>query len=699
MPLRVTCPGCKTAFVCPDDYVGKRLQCQQCRQQFIVGGARPAAPPPAPPPANPKPPSAVRPAAPPKPRPAPQVTTDVPAAPPKRGAAPAPAAGPPKKKSRRGLVVGLLAAVVLVPLLCCGLPAFGAWWWFWRAAPTPTTAPAAEEQAGEPAAPEQPAKNGFDTSFLTADFNFALVARPARLLKSPLMAVPLAPLLQDPGFKRAVEETGVDPMDLQQVVVAFEPVRLEELPPRPGGGLPREEDLPLRYGMIFRFGKPVDVRKVIATTPGGVEEQTFQGKTYLKAKAPDLRVGGQPICGYVAEGGTLAAGRTFVVAPEATLLKMLSAGAARSPLIDRLRAADIANNDAVAVVVMGPYRPLLTQAVAAADKSLPPQLAGVRNLPEHLQSVTATVNLTGPALLKITLEADNAEGAAKVEELAKSALDFARQIYPEVRKGLAPQLPAGAAKPVLAVVDQFNGGVKLAKEGANVTLTLPRPAGLDAKRKEPPSPEGLPGLLTYWPLDGAAGAGATAHGGKWVEGVRGKALELDGANDYVDLGAAAALNFKAGAPFTVAGWVRTKRPSGTVLSLRHSKDGGALLDLTVAGGRLQAQVREDGKELGEHVVVTGPPVSDGDWHHFALTRVGQSFELYVDGDASAQGTGRDAGGPITTDLRALGSERAWAQRGVNPPEQRFLQGALDEVCVFGRALSAAEVKKLAGVAP
>src|SRR5437588_680224 len=83
-----------------------------------------------------------------------------------------------------------------------------------------------------PPGQEQTAKNGFDTAFLTADFNFALVARPAPLLKSPLLAL----LLQDPGFKRAVEETGVDPMDLQQVVVAFEPIHLKESA-GPGGGL------------------------------------------------------------------------------------------------------------------------------------------------------------------------------------------------------------------------------------------------------------------------------------------------------------------------------------------------------------------------------------------------------------------------------------------------------------------------------
>jgi hypothetical protein len=645
-----------------------------------------------------------------------------------------------------------------------------------------------------------------------------------------------------------------------------------------------------------------------------------QGKTYFRAKSPQLVSAGARACAYVADD------RTVVVAPEPTLHKMLAAGGAKSPLIDRLRAADL-DHDVAAVLVVGPYRELLAQAVAEADKSIPPPLAGVRTLPEHLQALTAAVNLSGPALLKLTLEADNAEGAGKVEELAKSALDFGKLIYPQVREKLAPQVPAEYAQPVLAVADQFYGGIQVARDGVNVTLTLPRPAALDAPaapgllassgfndakgmnadpipdspfalgaagrpggvgepgwagpwpaspgatvqkavvsegdgalqlkgpvryarrlarppsgpiqveqmiqvpagghlrgtvsvpnfadggaawqvrdgkvlvfdgtatgggkeldtglrcepgrwhkvvlradhakgkweltvdgktynpgrllglrsagvllseltyvsdtpagayvdalvvtlappleappRKEPPSPKDMPGLLAYWALDEQSGAkaadsapgganAATVHGGKWVKGVRGGALELDGGKDYVDCGAAAGLNFQAGAPFTVTGWVRTARPLGTVVSFRHSKDGGPAIDLLIAGGALQGLVREDRKELGQHALVTGGRVADGQWHHFALTRTGTAIELYLDGASQGRAVGRDAGGPITTDLRALGSERAWVQRGINPADHRFLQGALDEVCVFGRALSADEVKRLAGVGP
>jgi hypothetical protein len=922
MPLRVTCPGCKTAFVCPDDYVGKRLQCQQCRQQFVVGGAAPPAAPP-PPPAEPKAPSAVRPPAAvrpaPRPRPTPQVTTDFPAAPPKREAAPA-AAGPPPKQSRRGLVVGALAAVVLVPLLCCGLPVGGVWW-YWRRAPDSAGAPGpvATEQANQAPAPAPaptppgPGK-GIDLTYVTADFNGAVLLHPRRLAQAPL----LAPLLQDPSVAELTRMTGIDPRTVERVLVLTEPFpNSGGKPPPPGPGPPQSL---FQLAAVVHFGAPVDGKKLLEKAPGGVEEKSSQGKTYYRSKDPQAALAGARVCAYVADG------RTLVVAPEPTLHKMLAARDAKSPLRDRLRAADL-GHDVIAVLVVGAYRPLLAQAVAEAGKSLPPPLAGVRQLPEHLQAVTATLDLTGAALVKLTLEADNAEGAAAVEELAKSALEFGKLLYPTVREKLASDVPAEYAGWALGVADQFYGGVRVGKDGVHVTLTLPRPAALDAPpvpgliassgfndaqgmnadpipdspfalgaagraggggepgwankwpaspgaafqkgvvaegdgalqlkgpgpyarqlarpqngpfqveqrvqvpaggslvasvslpngvaagvvwhardgkfvvfdgdgsgggkevdtglrcepgrwhkvvvridpgkrkwelsvddrkyepgrllglrfpapglrelgyrtdapagayvdavvvthappleappRQEPPSPKDVPGLLAYWALDEGGGAkaadsapgganGATVHGGKWVKGVRGGALELDGVKDYLDLGAGPGLNFKADAPFTVAGWVRTKRPWGTVVSLRNGKDGGALLDLVVADGRAQAQVREDGKEVGQHAVLTAGAVADGDWHHFALTRDGRSFELYLDGAAQGRATGRDAGGPITTDLRALGSERAWVRSGTNRPEQQFLQGALDEVCVFGRALSAAEVKRLAGVGP
>jgi hypothetical protein len=224
--------------------------------------------------------------------------------------------------------------------------------------------------------------------------------------------------------------------------------------------------------------------------------------------------------------------------------------------------------------------------------------------------------------------------------------------------------------------------------------------------KEPISAAETPGLLGYWRLDEGAGTkaadasrngnDATLHGGKWVGGIKGKAVEFDGARDYLDYGKSPAFNFKAHAPFTFAAWVRTTAGKGPLVSQRNSKDGGPVIDISLADGTLTALVREDGAETGQHAIVTGAAVNDGRWHHVALARdTGTTIELFLDGASQGTASGAQAGGAITTDLRDVACERYWVMKGFPKP---YLKGAIDEFCIFDRALSADEINKLAGIA-
>ena len=237
----------------------------------------------------------------------------------------------------------------------------------------------------------------------------------------------------------------------------------------------------------------------------------------------------------------------------------------------------------------------------------------------------------------------------------------------------------------------------------NLGQLLPRgrmPARLSF---EPPAATELPGLLGYWPFDEGSGTEAADASGKnnraavrgavWVAGVRGGALDFDGVAAFVDYGTSKDFNFAAGAPFTFSGWVRTKGDRGAILSQRHLQDGGADINITLEGGRLCALVRSDGRELGGHARVIGPPVNDGTWHHFALTRNGSTIELSVDGVSQGAASHADAGGPITTNLRAIGAERYWALRGGG---FAYVHATIDEVCIFGRVLTEAEIRWLAG---
>ena len=189
-------------------------------------------------------------------------------------------------------------------------------------------------------------------------------------------------------------------------------------------------------------------------------------------------------------------------------------------------------------------------------------------------------------------------------------------------------------------------------------------AGADEKTSSvvPGSPAQLSGLLAYWNLDEGKGETAqdasanrltaTVKGGRWVAGVKGSACSSTRTASTWTTAMRRGLNFKAGAPFTFAGWVKTTAQRGPVVSQRNSKDGGANIDVTLNGGKLSGLVRSDGKEFGEQVVVKGPSIDDGQWHHFALTRDDdRTIELFVDGVSQGKASGKDAGGSITTNLR------------------------------------------------
>jgi DNA-binding beta-propeller fold protein YncE len=242
----------------------------------------------------------------------------------------------------------------------------------------------------------------------------------------------------------------------------------------------------------------------------------------------------------------------------------------------------------------------------------------------------------------------------------------------------------------------------------------PRPGErppLPANRPVPPSASSFAGLLAYWPFDrgdgketpdrtGQAGAGAL-HGAVTVPGIRGKALHFNGRDAYCDCGGSPRLNFAVATSFTVAGWVRTTEREGAVVSLRNSRNALSEIDVLLMGRRLIAEVRDDGNGPGQQVRLHGAvPVNDGAWHHFAVTRSdGNRIALYVDGWLEEQEVAGQAGGQITTDLRALGCERSWVRNGFFDVDAQYLDGDVDEFCVYGRALRLDEIKALASVGP
>jgi len=166
-------------------------------------------------------------------------------------------------------------------------------------------------------------------------------------------------------------------------------------------------------------------------------------------------------------------------------------------------------------------------------------------------------------------------------------------------------------------------------------------------------------------------------GPKWIDGEFEKALSFDGSDDYVDVVHSTSLE-----PVSVSGqaWVKLKA-DGT----RHiifAKWTGYTLEVSVAGNPY-FQIRNAQGQLGS----TSPtPISWGNWHHLAGTfnDKDKNITIYVDGEEQRT---TQLASSITYNQSILRiSNTIYSGGAVN--------GLINEVAIFNRALTADEVKTL-----
>jgi hypothetical protein len=228
--------------------------------------------------------------------------------------------------------------------------------------------------------------------------------------------------------------------------------------------------------------------------------------------------------------------------------------------------------------------------------------------------------------------------------------------------------------------------------------------------KPPEKADAASGLLAYWSFDegrggrpfnsgsGQPGEAANLHSCKWVAGRRGNAIGFNGESSWCDLIAGNDMNFQRGDDVAVSAWFQTKGKWGAIFMLRNGADGGPVVCLAVEEGRLVGIIREDRGEALGPALIKGPAVNDGEWHHALLSRsmADDQVKLHLDGKeiGSKQASTNGAAGAITTDLRALGSERYYVLKGQHQ-ERQYFRGKIDEVCVYKRRLTAEEIGILA----
>ena len=175
---------------------------------------------------------------------------------------------------------------------------------------------------------------------------------------------------------------------------------------------------------------------------------------------------------------------------------------------------------------------------------------------------------------------------------------------------------------------------------------------------------------------------------KTVAGKHGDALEFDGKDDFVEVPLEDSITFSTGDSLTVQVWVKTDdeppKNDGIVGNYRPGTDAVWILSVSgddpAARGKMGFSVRDKGRANSAGIRSTNF-LNDDKWHVLAGVRdqKAKKIRFYVDGELIGEADDN------TKDINS--GQSIWVGEHLN----RFYKGLIDEVKVWNRPLTAAEL--------
>jgi hypothetical protein len=218
-------------------------------------------------------------------------------------------------------------------------------------------------------------------------------------------------------------------------------------------------------------------------------------------------------------------------------------------------------------------------------------------------------------------------------------------------------------------------------------------AGLEAAYRNIKPPAAAAGdlVLAFAFNDGSgttavdsSGSGNTAqleNGPTWVAGKFGMGVRLDGTNDFVQVSGA---NLPTG-DFTWSAWLFLSqiRDFQTIMEAQGTSRAELEWNVTMSGA-LSIWLK------GAQLFTTSQRLTPGQWHYVTLQRTGTTVRIFVDGVVDAN-TGSTAGVLNFSNCPLLIGVDADAD--CSGSLNGYLSGVIDEVRIYRRALSVAEVQQ------
>jgi len=206
----------------------------------------------------------------------------------------------------------------------------------------------------------------------------------------------------------------------------------------------------------------------------------------------------------------------------------------------------------------------------------------------------------------------------------------------------------------------------------------------------------VPGdYVSYWKFDGNVNDenmvnhnDGTVNGNpQYVAGVQGQALDFDGSVDYIDVGDSSSLDISGS--ITVLAWVNPGQNTGTdrVVSKRS---GDRAYNMQQSSGSSNPKFFFSIADASNNAYSSGDTgeLATGQWHHLAgVYSAGTSVRIYVDGSLANENTNSIPASQKTNNVHLMigtaGDNACCAW-----------MGKVDEVMVYDRALSAAEIGQI-----
>jgi Concanavalin A-like lectin/glucanases superfamily/Galactose oxidase-like, Early set domain/Bacterial Ig domain/Glyoxal oxidase N-terminus/Galactose oxidase, central domain len=315
--------------------------------------------------------------------------------------------------------------------------------------------------------------------------------------------------------------------------------------------------------------------------------------------------------------------------------------------------------------------------------------AGNVSAPSAQASATALADTTSPTVVVTAPSADaTVSGSVTITATATDDVGVASVQFrvDGLDVGLADTTAPYSASWNSASVT--NGGHTITAVGRDAAGNQGTSAGVTVtvSNTSPPPPSGLVGA---WSFDEGAGLAAgdsstkanhaVVSGATWTSDAKfGSALSFDGTNDRVDIADSASLDLTTG--MTLEAWVKPTSTSGWRTALLKERPGGLAYALYASDGtRPTGLVNVDGGDVGPSGTAG---LGIGAWTHIATTFDGTTQRLFVNG---VQVSTRATAGSMLTSANPL-------RIGGNAIWNEWFAGVIDEVRVYDRALTAAQIQ-------